>query len=115
MTLARCVLVTFIMTPTQITYRGFDSSEAVNAAIERHAEHLRHLAPNIVDIRVSLELPHQRHRHGNHFRVLLDVHVPGHEIVVGRTPNDRTADEDVYVALHRAFDIAARQLEKLRH
>jgi hypothetical protein len=45
------------------------------------------------------------------FRVRVDLKVPGREIAVGRDPAAHHAHEDVYVAIHDAFDTARQLLE----
>jgi cold shock CspA family protein len=97
--------------PLQITWRGLDPSEAVEADIRDKAEKLELFHGHIVSMRVVIERPH-RHRHqGNLFHVSLDIKVPGREIAVGRGPAAHQAHEDAYVAIRDAFDAARRQLQ----
>jgi cold shock CspA family protein len=97
--------------PLQITWRGLEPSEAVEADIREKADKLEHFHGHIVSLRVVVERPHQHHHKGNLFHVILDIKVPGREIVVGRGPAAHHAHEDAYVAIRDAFDAARRQLQ----
>jgi ribosomal subunit interface protein len=92
--------------PLQITLRNLARSEAVDAEIRKRADKLERFHQQIVSCRVVVELP-SRHKHqGKEFVVRLDIKVPGSEIVVNHDHH-----EDLYVALHEAFDAAQRRLE----
>ena len=92
--------------PLQITLRNLARSAAVEAEIRKKADKLDRFHQQIVSCRVVVELP-SRHKHqGKEFVVRLDIKVPGSEIVVNHDHH-----EDLYVALHAAFDAAQRQLE----
>jgi hypothetical protein len=60
---------------------------------------------------VVIEAPHKRHHKGNHYRVLIALGVPGHELVVGRHPMKNGAHEDLYVVIRDAFAAAERELK----
>jgi ribosome-associated translation inhibitor RaiA len=60
---------------------------------------------------VAIESPHKHQYKGKLYHVVVDVHVPGKEIVVSRAPDDQQAHEDVYVAIRDAFDAARRQIQ----
>jgi len=92
--------------PVQITYRGMESSAALEDAVRDKAAKLEQFHPRIVSCRVVIEQP-ARHKHqGKPFVVHVDLKVPGGEIAV-----NRDHAEDVYVALRDAFDAARRKLE----
>lgn len=55
--------------PLQITFRDFDSSDAVKARVEEEAEKLGRYYPRIVSARVVLEQPHKHKAKGNTFHV----------------------------------------------
>jgi ribosome-associated translation inhibitor RaiA len=57
--------------------------------------------------RVVVEMPHKHHHQDKQYTVRTDIGVAGGEIVV-----NRDHDEDAYVALHDALDVANRQLEE---
>lgn len=92
--------------PLQITLRNVAKSAAVESAIRKRAGKLDRFHPRIVSCRVVVGIP-SRHKHqGKEFVVHLDIKVPGSEIVVTHDHH-----EDLYAALHEAFDAAQRRLE----
>lgn len=101
-------------TPLQITFRGMEPSEALGARIREQAEKLEHYFDGIVGCRVVVEEPHRHKSQGNHFRVRLDLTVPGAELVVDRDSADKR-QEDAYQVVHGAFDALRRQLQDWVH
>jgi ribosome-associated translation inhibitor RaiA len=93
--------------PLQITYRGLERSDALDARIRSKAEKLDAFHPRIMSCRVVVEEDDRHHHQGRQFAVRLDLRLPGHEIAI-----NRDHDEDVYVALRDAFDAAGRKLEE---
>ena len=85
---------------------------AVAARVRERSEELERFFDRIVSCRVVVECQHPRRQQGNLFRVWVDLKVPGNEIVVGRDPEAHHAHEDVYVAIHDAFDATRRVLEE---
>ena len=97
--------------PLEIIFRNLPPSEAVEAAIRRRAAKLERFANDIMNCRVTVEAPHQHHQHGQLYRVAVDLHLRGREIVADRNPYRHTAHEDVYVSVRDAFRAARRQLQ----
>jgi ribosome-associated translation inhibitor RaiA len=92
--------------PLQITFRGMQTSPAVDAAIRSHAAKLEQFYSRITSCRVVLEQVARHHRKGREFVAHIDLKLPGGEIAV-----KRDHDEDVMVALRDAFDATTRKLE----
>jgi ribosomal subunit interface protein len=92
--------------PLQITTRGLEHSEALEAHIRDRANRLEKFFDHIMSCRVVAEMPHKHQHQGKQFNVRIDIGVPGGEITVTRDHH-----EDIYVALRDAFDAAQRQLE----
>ena len=92
--------------PVQITYRGMESSAALDDAVRDRAAKLEQFHPRITSCRVVIEQPAHHKRKGKEFVVRVDVTAPGGEVAVTRDHH-----EDVYVALRDAFDVARRKLE----
>lgn len=92
--------------PVQVTYRGMESSPAVEDAVREKAAKLEQFYPRIMSCRVVLEQAGRHKTKGKQFVVRVDLKAPGGEIAV-----NRDHDEDVYVALRDAFDAARRKLE----
>jgi len=97
--------------PLEITFRGMDRSDAIEARIREKATWLETFHDRIMSCRVVVEAPHRHHHKGRIYTVAVDLTVPGAELVVNRDPGADHAHEDVYVAIRDAFDAAKRQLE----
>lgn len=63
--------------PLQIAFRNLRRSKAIEAKIEERAAALQTYYDRIMSCRVSVEAQHKHHRRGNHYRVRVDVAVPG--------------------------------------
>jgi ribosomal subunit interface protein len=97
--------------PVRVTFRGVDRSPAIEDYVLKRATKLERFYDRIVACRVTLDAPHRHHQHGRHYLVRVDLTVPGAELVVGRTPDERSAHQDLYAAIDDAFDDAGRVLE----
>lgn len=95
----------------QVTFRGMASSEAIEAQVRDRVDKLDRFHPRIMSCRVVVECGHRHQRKGRLYHLSIEIHVPGHEVVVGRDPADHHAHEDMNVAIRDAFDAARRQLE----
>jgi ribosomal subunit interface protein len=98
------------MDKVQITHHGVDPSEALTGLIHSRAAQLERVCERILSLRVLIDAPHHHHRHGNHYRVRIELAVPGRELVVGHDAEERAEDEDAYQAVRRAFDAIRRRL-----
>ncbi len=97
--------------PLQLQFRNLNHSPAIEAAVRKHVEKLKFFNGDIISCRVAIESPHKHQYKGKLYHVVVDVRVPGKEIVVSRAPDDQQAHEDVYVAIRDAFDAARRQIQ----
>lgn len=100
--------------PLQISFRNFDPSEAVEAAVRKRVDQLERIDSAITSCRVTIELAHQHRNKGNLFHIVIDVRSPDGEVVISRMPDDEHAHEDIYVAIRDAFDAARRKLKNQR-
>jgi ribosomal subunit interface protein len=96
----------------EINFKGFDHSDAVEAAVQKRIQRLSERYADIIGCTVTLDEPHQSGTKGNIFSVSIDLTVPGEELVVSRDPQKDHSHEDIYVAIRDAFDAMERQLEK---
>jgi ribosomal subunit interface protein len=96
--------------PLQIVMNGVARSEALEARIREAAAKLETHHPRITSCRVAVDEIEKHQQQGRQFRVKVEVHAPNHEVAVSTLHHH----EDVYVALHEAFDSARRQLEGSR-
>jgi len=94
----------------QVTFRNIDASEAVERKVRERAAELERFFGRIIACHIVIERP-KRRRHGDPYRVGIDLTVPGKRIAIRRAPGDDEAHEDVYVAVRDAFDAARRRLE----
>jgi ribosomal subunit interface protein len=97
--------------PLQITFHEIAHSDAVEDYVRKRAAKLDMLSERITRCRVALEQPHRHARHGGHFRVRVDVTLPGGEVVATRSPDDAKTYEDLYAAIDSAFDDVARRVQ----
>ncbi len=98
--------------PLQITFRGMDPSDAVEARIREKAEKLERFHNHIISCRVVVETPHGHHHKGKRYQVRIDLKVPDGELAVNHEHHHQDrAHEDIYVAVRDAFDAAQRQVE----
>jgi len=97
--------------PLQITWRGIDPSEAVEARIRKLAERLEKFSAHIISCQVIVEAPHKHGHQGRLYEVHIHVTTPGGSAVANREHRMEHSHEDVYVALRDAFRAVRRQLE----
>ena len=97
--------------PPQVTFKGMDASAAIETRIQQSARKLDRFNDCIMSCRVVVEAPHRHHHKGNVYHVIVEVMVPGGEIVVNRSGERNHAHEDVHVAIRDAFAAMARKLE----
>ena len=97
--------------PVEVYFHNTAKSDAVEAAVRERARKLERYADEIISCRVTIEAPHKHQHQGKLFRVTIDLHVPGEQIVVNRDPSEHHAHEDVAVAIRDAFDAARRRLQ----
>jgi len=113
----------------QTTFRDMDWSEAVAGRIQEETDKLCQYFDRSTHCRVTVEAPHRRHRHGEAFRINIEVGVPGKELAVthhpaaapvGETPRHKQDEvevphKDAYLAIHDAFRAMRRQLQDYVH
>ena len=92
------------MLSTQITLRNLRRSATLQGRIVQMRERLDRYHPNILGCRVGVDESSVK-KEGPQFAVSVTVRVPGHEFVA-----NRFHEEDIYLALHEAFDAVRRQL-----
>jgi cold shock CspA family protein len=116
--------------PAQITFRGLDHSDALEATIRERIDWLEQFYPGIVRCRVLVEIPHRHRADGRHVHVRVELTLPGAgPVVVSHEPSlhgglkhgehaDHRKEDEIEgvhryaaVAVREAFDTARRQLE----
>jgi ribosomal subunit interface protein len=96
--------------PVRITFRDLEHSDAIETSVRRHAEKLLTFEERIVGCDIAIEAPHRHKQHGRHYRVRVNVSVPGATLIADRNPDAAQTHEDLYVAIDDAFARAARVL-----
>lgn len=98
--------------PLQITFHGFEKSEALSAVIRQHVEKLERFSSSVLSCQVIVE-PSERHHHkGNRYRIHVHLQVPDGDIQAGHdTGPENTTHTDPYVAVRDVFAAVRRQLE----
>jgi ribosome-associated translation inhibitor RaiA/cold shock CspA family protein len=101
--------------PLQITFRGIDTSPALEALIRQRVDHLERLYPRLTGCRVVVEIPHRASETAKvPIAVSVEADVPGRGPLIGKDEQDRReAKQDHTAALNNAFEAIERQLEKL--
>jgi ribosomal subunit interface protein len=94
--------------PIQITFRGMESSAALEAAIRERAGKLERFHQHVMSCRAVIEEEARHKSQGRLFVVRLDIKVAGAEFAINREHS-----EDAFVAVRDAFDAARRKLEDL--
>jgi putative sigma-54 modulation protein len=98
--------------PVHIMFVQMVATAVLEADIHEKVDALQTLCDRITSCRISIEAPSRHHHKGGHFRVRIDIHVPGDQLVVGRTPDQHSAHEDAHVALREAFRAMRGKLEE---
>lgn len=100
--------------PPEITYRGVEKTDDIDALVYEKLEKLEEVCNYINSCQIAIEKPHDRPSHGSPYRVRLDITVPpGHEIVAESNPSEGTQYDPLDAVIRDAFDAAVRQLKKL--
>ena len=100
-------------TPVKIAYHGLRPSAAVSDEVRAKAARLERYFRRITGCTVALEAASRHHRmgKGRHYRVRIELAVPGARLVVGRDPAKTRSHEDLHAAIDAAFREARRQLQ----
>jgi ribosome-associated translation inhibitor RaiA len=99
--------------PLQISFHNLAPSEPLSEWIRHKIAKIEEHQPRLVGCRVSLEEPNHHHRRGKgrHFRVCVELFVPGKTLIASREAPAIVSHEDAYLAIAKTFDAALRQLD----
>jgi len=99
--------------PWEVSYRNVRPTSTIQSLIDEKVAGLERFYPRIIGCQVTLERPGRHHRHGKgaHFRVRIELSVPGGRLVVGRDPEEAKDHENAYLAIQEAFRAMRRQLQ----
>lgn len=102
-----------MQTTPQITFKNIDSSEALEALINKRLARLERYHPVIISARVVVEVPHKSPGSGkNPIGLSVECEVPGRMLVAKGEEEAREAKNDTAeVVVSRVFAAMERQLE----
>ncbi len=100
-----------MQTPVKVAYRHLPSSPAVTDLVKEKVKKLEQFFGRITGCAVTMEVPDRHHRQGRHYRVRIEMSVPGETLVVGRDPKASRDHQDLYAAIQAAFREARRLLQ----
>jgi len=101
--------------PLQTTFRGMDSSPALEALIRERVNRLETLYPRLTGCRVVVEVPYRGSASAKvPLAVSVEADVPGRAPILGRDEAERhEAKEDHTAAVNNAFEAVERQLARI--
>ena len=95
-----------MLLPVQVSFHGLSPSEALRQLIDEEAARLEHLYRDVVSCRVAVERLSAHHRHGNPYRVRIELGVPGKRLIVDSHPNGLSVVDAVdEVAVQKATEV----------
>ena len=68
--------------PLEISFEGFDRSDALEQNIRDRAAKIERFYQHIVGCHVVVEAPHRHHHKGNLYNVRIEITVPDGELIV---------------------------------
>jgi ribosome-associated translation inhibitor RaiA/cold shock CspA family protein len=95
-----------------LSYHNIESSPAIDALVQRRIAMLESRDDRITGCDVTMEAPQKRKRHGRVFRVRLNLHLPGPDLSISREVAQGSAQDDLMLAVNRAFSAAEKALQK---
>lgn len=95
-----------------LSFHNIDHSPAVEDLVHRRIAMLEKRDDRITGCEVTLEAAQKARRHGRAFRVRLDLHLPGPDLSISREIAQGSAQDDLILAVNRAFTAAEKALKK---
>jgi ribosome-associated translation inhibitor RaiA/cold shock CspA family protein len=95
-----------------LSYHNIESSPAIDELVHRRIAMLESREARITGCDVTMEAPQKRKRHGRVFRVRLNLHMPGPDLSISREVAQGSAQDDLMLAVNRAFSAAEKALKK---
>ena len=104
--------------PLELSFHNMKPSDALKKAVEGRLRKLEKFHDHLIGCRVTIEMPHKRHRAGQNLPdVRIVLRVPGKELVVSREiarAGAKKTAADAYAVLDNAFAAAQSQLKDYR-
>lgn len=103
-----------MQSPPNITFRNTDPSPVVDALVRTRIERLERFFDRIVGCDVVIDSPQKKKLHARGFSVRVNLHVPGQDISVVREVAQGAAQQDLKLAVNRAFAALEKQLKETK-
>jgi cold shock CspA family protein/ribosome-associated translation inhibitor RaiA len=97
--------------PPTIAWRHVDASPIVETLATKRYERLRRFGEGIESCDIVVEGMPKRKRTARGFRVRVTLHLPGPDLTAQREVAQGSAQEDIELALNRAFSALEKQLK----
>jgi ribosome-associated translation inhibitor RaiA/cold shock CspA family protein len=101
-----------MQSPPTVTFRGVDPSPAIEDLIGERTARLEKFHAGIIACDVVVEAAQKRKTHGRLFSVRVRLGLPGPDISVSRDVAQGDAQEDVRLAVNRAFSAVETKLKE---
>lgn len=95
-----------------ISYQNLDHSPAVEELVHTRIKALEKRYERITGCEVTLDAPQKKKRHGRVFRVRLYLRLPGPDLSFSRAVSQGSAQDDLMLAVNRAFSAAEKAVKK---
>ena len=92
--------------PLTIATHDVTLTPPIEQLIQEKAAKLERFHSRIVGCRVTVEGPEGHHKNGGHYRIRIELSIPGNDIVVNHKDG-----ETLPAAIREAFEAAQRQLD----
>ena len=100
--------------PVEISYRGVDKTDEIEALVRDKASRLDKFCDHINRCDVIIEHPNHAQHSGSPYRVRIDVTAsPNHELVADEKPIKHEMHEPLSKVINDAFKTMERQLKEL--
>jgi len=100
--------------PVNITFHNTERTTNVEQFIQEQTERLQKFHSRLQQCEVVIDQPHHHHQKGNKYQVKIVLTVPRQTIAVTSTTSRNGNHENLYSAIHDAFDAAKRKLRQKR-
>ncbi len=100
--------------PLNITFHNTRKTANIEEFIADQAENLQKFHKRIQNCEVVIDQPHHHHQKGNEYYVKIVVTVPKQTIAVTSSTSRSGDHENLYGAIHDAFDSVKRKLRQQR-
>ena len=98
---------------SEVAFRDVEKTPEIEALINRKIEHLDKICNNLISCRVVVEHEQKHQRHGNPYRVLVNMRVPpDHELVAKSKPRQHDMHQGLETVVNDTFHVAERRLRK---